>query len=281
MSHRLATTFARRAPMLRSDAPLTEDQIRRVAPSIFAPDKHASRSARYTYIPTIEILRGLVAEGFAPYAAVQSNARDESHREHTKHMVRLRRTGDRAGAQANEIILVNSHNGASSYQMLAGVFRFVCTNGLVVGDVHADVRVLHKGDVLGEVIEGAHLIVERFEGIDASREAMQAVSLDTPRQLAFARAALALRYPDSATDGGPPAPVSASQLVTSRRSEDTASDLWTVFNRVQENVTRGGLRGRSTQGRRITTRPVQSIDAGVQLNRALWVLAEEMRRLAA
>ena len=50
MSHRLATTFARRAPMLRSDAPLTEDQIRRVAPSIFAPDKHASRSARYTYI---------------------------------------------------------------------------------------------------------------------------------------------------------------------------------------------------------------------------------------
>ena len=276
---RLASTFARRSPALRSDAPLTEEQIRRVAPSIFAPDKHASRSARYTYIPTIDVLRGLAREGFAPYSVVQSHARDEAHRDHTKHMVRLRRAGAQLGEQANEIVLINSHNGASSYQMLAGVFRFVCSNGLVVGDVHADVRVPHKGDILGEVIDGANLIVERFEGIDASREAMQAVQLDPPRQLAFARAALALRYPDATPER--PAPVTDTQLVASRRQQDTPSDLWTVFNRVQENVARGGLPGRSAQGRRMTTRAVQSIDASVQLNRALWVLAEEMRRLAA
>ena len=78
-----------------------------------------------------------------------------------------------------------------------------------------------------------------------------------------------------------PAPVTDTQLVASRRPQDTPSDLWTVLNRVQENVARGGLPGRSAQGRRMTTRAVQSIDASVQLNRALWVLAEEMRRLAA
>jgi hypothetical protein len=276
---RLALSFSARSQILRADLPLTEEQIRRVAPSIFAPDKHASRSQRYTYIPTIDVLRGLAREGFSPYMAVQSRARDEAHREHAKHMVRLRRPDSRPGEQANEIILVNSHNGASSYQMLAGVFRFVCCNGLVVGDVAADVRVPHKGDVLGEVIDGAHLIVERFEAVDASREAMREVRLAPPEQIAFARAALALRYPDA--HPARPAPVADSQLVAPRRNEDEASDLWTVFNRVQENVTRGGLRGRSTQGRRTTTRPVQGIDASVHLNRALWVLAEEMRRLVA
>ena len=45
------------------------------------------------------------------------------------------------------------------------------------------------------------------------------------------------------------------------------------------NVMRGGQLGRSAQGRRLHTRPVGSIDRGVSLNRALWVLAEEMRRL--
>ena len=126
---------------------------------------------------------------------------------------------------------------------------------------------------------GANLIVERFDAIDASREAMQSVALDAPRQAAFARAALALRYPDADPDTA--APVTETQLLDARRPEDRAPDLWTVFNRVQEHLTRGGLAARSARGRRMRTRPVQGIDSSVQLNRALWVLAEEMRRLAA
>jgi len=50
---------------------------------------------------------------------------------------------------------------------------------------------------------------------------------------------------------------------------------------IQENVIRGGQPGRSAQGRRLQTRPVGSIDRGVSLNRALWMLAEEMRKLKA
>src|SRR5690606_28561838 len=74
-------------------------------------------------------------------------------REHTKHMLRLRHASQINGAEANEIVLLNSHDGTSSYQMLAGMFRFVCSNGLVCGDTVADVRVPHKGDVSGHVIE--------------------------------------------------------------------------------------------------------------------------------
>ena len=62
----LATRFARSVHVVRSDSPLGEEQMRLAAPSIFAPGKHASRSERYTYIPTIEVLRGLRKEGFEP-----------------------------------------------------------------------------------------------------------------------------------------------------------------------------------------------------------------------
>jgi len=120
----LATRFARNTFVVRSETPLLEDQMRRAAPSIFATDKHVSRSDRYTYIPTIEVLRGLKKEGFEPFMVAQSKSRIEGKTEFTKHMIRMRHTGQvQAKPEANEIILINSHDGASSYQMLAGVFR--------------------------------------------------------------------------------------------------------------------------------------------------------------
>ena len=80
--------------------------------------------------------------------------------------LRLARDGAEAKAsEANEIILLNSHDGTSSYQMLAGMFRFVCSNGLVCGDTVADVRVPHKGDVSGQVIEGAYEVLRGFDRV--------------------------------------------------------------------------------------------------------------------
>jgi hypothetical protein len=79
----------------------------------------------------------------------QSKSRIEGKTEFTKHMIRMRHAGQvNTRPEANEIILINSHDGASSYQMLAGVFRFVCCNGLVVGDVTNDIRIPHLCAVL-------------------------------------------------------------------------------------------------------------------------------------
>jgi hypothetical protein len=119
----LASRFASRSPMLRADHPLSDDQIHRVAPSIFAEDKHDSRSARYSYIPTAAVLTELRKEGFQPFMVCQTRVRDEGKRAHTKHMIRLRHASQIDGSTANEIILLNSHDGTSSYQMLAGMFR--------------------------------------------------------------------------------------------------------------------------------------------------------------
>ena len=279
----LATRFARSARVARGDQPLSEDQMRTVAPSIFAEGKHASRSERYTYIPTIDVLRGLRKEGFEPFMVAQGASRVEGKAEFTKHMIRMRHAGQvQTRPEANEIILINSHDGASSYQMLAGMFRFVCCNGLVVGDVVEDIRIPHKGNIQDDVIEGAFRVLDEFEAVSGHTEAMKALQLSAPEQLAFASAAQALRFGETSQEPSAahrPPPVTPTQLLEARRTADTGGSLWNTFQRVQENVIRGGLEGRTVQGRRATTRAVKSIDRGVSLNRALWTLAEEMRKL--
>jgi len=275
----LATRFSCNARRTGSHLPLGEDEMRQVAPSIFAAGKHCSRSERYTYIPTIEVLRGLRQEGFEPFMVAQGASRVEGKAEFTKHMIRMRYAGGAKGRdEANEIILINSHDGASSYQMLAGMFRFVCCNGLVIGDVVEDIRIPHKGNIRGEVIEGAFRVLDEFEAVEKTVHAMKSLPLSAPEQQAFATAALDLRFGERG-DGQGPAPITAEQLLEPRRIEDRDPSLWTTFQRVQENAVQGGQPGRSTQGRRMQTRAVASIDRSVSLNRALWTLAEEMRKL--
>jgi hypothetical protein len=273
----LSTRFGRNQTAFRSSTPLSDDQIRAVAPSIFADAKHGSRSERYTYIPTIDVLNGLKKEGFSPFFVCQTRTRDEGKREHTKHMMRLRHETQIDAAEANEVVLLNSHDGSSAYQMLAGCYRFVCSNGMVFGDTKHDIRVRHSGNILDNVIEGAFKVLDGFEMVDAQKDGMKALTLNDGEQSAFARAALSLKYDTELT----PAPITESQLLRPQRMADTAGDLWTTFNRVQENMIRGGLRGRSTTGRTLRTREVQGIDQNIKLNRALWLLADEMRKLKA
>lgn len=145
--------------LVRRDRSLTRDELAQYVPSVFSEEKHESRSDRYTYIPTIALLDNLQREDFQPFFACQTRARDQSKREHTKHMLRLRREGQITGKQVPEIILLNSHDGSSSYQMLPGLFRSVCQNGLICGESFGEVRVPHKGNVVEKVIEGAYEVL--------------------------------------------------------------------------------------------------------------------------
>jgi hypothetical protein len=106
---------------------------------------------------------------------------------------------------------------------------------------------------------------------------MRATTLDVGEADVFARAALALKYDDPSK----PAPITESQVLVPRRFGEHHADLWSIFNRVQENLIKGGLPGRTASGRHQRTRPVQGIDQNVRLNRALWLLAEGMRQLKA
>ena len=257
----------------RSNAPLSNEQIARYAPSVLAQEAHESRGDRYTFIPTIEVLDGLRREGFQPFEVRQTRVRDQSKREHTKHLVRLRHESSITSAEeVPEIILLNSHDGTSSYQLLSGFFRFVCSNGLIAGDVCNDIRVRHSGNVVDDVIEGAVRVLDNVEEIAGRIDTYKSITLAPEEATVFANAALQLRWDDKA-------PVQAEQVLRTRRWADNKADLWTTFNRVQENLLKGGLSARTATGRRTSTRAVGGVNENVKLNRALWSLADGLAQL--
>lgn len=268
---RLASRFGH-TNQIRRDRPLTHEELHQHVPSVFGEDKHNSRSEKYTYIPTITLLENLQREGFQPFFACQSRVRDPGRREHTKHMLRLRRAGQINGQQVPEIIILNSHDGASSFQLLPGIFRSVCTNSLVCGQSFGEIRVPHRGNVVERVIEGAYEVLGVFDQVEEKREAMQSLLLPPQTQQALAKAALTYRF------GEEHQAVTEVQALSPRRWQDEKNDLWTVFNRLQENLSKGGLPGRSAQGKRRRTRAVNGIDGDLKLNRALWVMAEELQQ---
>lgn len=264
--------------MIRSAYPLTSDQIARHAPSVFATEAHHSRSDRYAFIPTSAVLEGMRAEGFDVYSAGQSRTRIEDKRDFTKHVLRLRHRSfegrvAKVGDSIPEIILTNSHDGASGYQLSSGFFRLVCSNGMVIGNATNDVRIRHSGDVTGDVIEGATRVLDDLQLGMERIEAFEGIQLNREEQNLLATTALALRY-DEGT-----APIVPGSLLTPRRWDDRGDSLWLTFNRIQESLTKGGVRGRNANGKRMSTRAISSISEDLRLNKQLWVLADTFAQL--
>ena len=264
--------------------PITTDRLRQLAPSVFAGDKHASRSERYTYIPTAVLLERMADAGFRPYAVMQGGSRDHEKRDYTKHLLRFRHDSQLAqvGQNHNEIVMINSHDGTSSYQLSAGVFRLVCANGMMVCDsVIENVKVKHQGDIVANVIDGCIELMEQLPEVTRSIRDMERLTLSDGEARAFANAALVARY------GSPEeAPLPSDRLLTPRRQADVGNDLWRTMNRAQENLIRGGLgyvhtNPQSGERSHRRTREINGIDQNTQINRALWTLAEEMRKLKA
>lgn len=267
---------------------MTEDEMRTHAPSVFAYAAHESRSERFAPIPTIEILRGLANEGFSVVSAKQSVTRMPDRRDFTKHMLRLRRFDtERAFAVGDtvfEIILKNANDGSSAYELLPGLFRIACLNGMVAKLSSLDaLKVRHSGDVQSKVIEGTYTVLQDAEAALAAPQDWSRIQLGSEERMLLAESAHRLRFQNS--EGEITTPIKPHQLLEARRSADQNRDLWTTFNVLQENAIKGGIvgRGRDANNRRIkrTSRAVNGIDQDVRLNRELFTLAAKMAELKA
>jgi hypothetical protein len=267
---------------------LTEDELRRVAPSVFATTAHESRSARFAPIPTIEVVRGLAREGFEVVGAKQSLTRVEGKAPFTKHLLRIRKMDSDAtysvGDTVAEMLLKNANDGTSVYDLFAGLFRIACLNSLVanIGSIDS-VKVRHTGrNIVDNVIEGTFRVVENAKLALAAPAQWAQVKMEREESLAMAEAARMIRFGDA--EGNVDSPITAAQLLMARRRDDAQRDnLWTNFNVLQENVIRGGLHGvaidANNRRRNMTTRAIKGIDQDVKLNRALWTLATRMGEL--
>lgn len=260
---------------------LSNDQLFKIAPSIFAQNADTDRSERYRFVPTIEVVESLRNEGFMPVKVTASRSRSEDGVDFVKHNIRFRRESDmqtkfaRVGQLLPELALTNSHNGTSGFVLDPAILRLVCSNGLVAATSQGALRYRHSGKdtLVGDIIEGAFEVVHDFPRIADVVDRWSGIELTHEQRLAFARAALPLRFDE---DAG----VDPMQLLAHRRYGDQKPDLFTTFNVVQENLIRGGVRlNKGPFGRLQRSREIKSVDRDMKLNKALWTLTDEMSKL--
>jgi len=241
-------------------------------PAIFAEQAASTVSDKYSFIPTTRILGVLESEGWIPTSASQVNSHKEGNKQFAKHLIRLRRD-EAIKAEVNktipEIVLFNSHNGKSNYDLRMGLYRFVCSNGMVVSDKEfGSIKIRHMGYSDEQVVKASQEFVDNSTRIMNVVDEWQNIKLDRDQMRSFGLEASKLRFED-------PDELTVNTVLQARRTEDTSSDLWTVFNRTQENLIQGGF---LISGGRRRSRTITNIDKNVSINTGLWDLASSYSR---
>lgn len=243
---------------------LTENELQAAAPSIFAVQPYRRVSARYHMIPTVRAIETMQAEGWFPVMAGEQRALDANRNGFQKHLIRLRQQ-IHIGTETEvvpEIVLTNNHDASGAFILRAGLFRFVCGNGLIVTTArYAEVRIRHFGFDDDQVKIACELFAKSVPKIAEQVDEMRELILTEKQRIQFGKRAIACRW-------NAEAPVTPQIVLRPRRIEDAGNDLWQTFNVTQENL----LRGCSVDGQP-KIRRIQSIDSTVALNTQLWNLA--------
>lgn len=255
---------------------LTEVHLRSRAPSVFAAGPMNGVSGRYTFVPTARIVAGLRDLDWVPVDAEEQRIRVEARRGFQKHLLRFRRREQMETLDEwnLELVLVNSHDAGCAYQLHAGIYRRICSNGLVISDGgFSALRFRHAGLQPEAVIQASMRLIEFMPKVGLQVQRLRERQLDSRDALGFAIQALLLRYPS--VDA---APIDAETLLKARRSDDEGTSLWQVFNRTQQNLIEGGVSDwhRDRRGKLRSVRRIRGIDSKVSLNKDLWSLAERM-----
>ena len=246
-------------------------------------------SSKYSFIPTNRILNTLKEAGWFPVKAQESRVRKAEKQGFQKHLIRLQNTRYNNSASLQplssrltpEILLSSAHDGCASFLLMAGIFRQVCANGLIVADsMFGAHKIRHMGYTDDKVKEAIYNVVESTPKIFNRVQEFQSIQLKEEERIAFAQSALHLRFDDeqlkeintSAT---------IQRLLAPRRPEDSNATLWNTFNVIQEKFLKGGRfsipKERSVCANK--TREVKSISENIRLNKSLWALTEKMAEL--
>ena len=260
-----------------SELELSREQLTGSVPSAYAEKAYSGTSSRYAFFPTDTVVEALRESGWAPVIAQEQRARAEDRFGFQKHLIRFHRREELGRAVLHdsrlELVLMNSHDGRCAFRLLAGVFRLVCSNGLVVSEASfGAISIRHTHRTVEQVVDASQKIAHNSDGIGVRIDSFRQRMLSDAERTDFANRALALRY-DSAAE----APVRPSFLLEPKRREDNGNSLWQTFNVIQERMMRGSrpdrLKAMQEHRRTARVRALTGLDAQLGINRSLWELA--------
>lgn len=248
---------------------INHENLKEISPAVFATSPSTKMSNKYVFVPTLDIVEKFEKEGWKVSSAKQMGRTD-----YGIHELRLR-NGElpKVGDSLVEAIIRNSHNGMATFSVSAGLHRLICSNGLTVPtSLSESFNVRHQRFDIDDVKSLTESFAQRLPVIQSSVEKMMNKELSTKEKVDFIKKAINVRW----KTGTVPSNLDVMSIVHPRREEDQKNDVWTVFNTIQENLTRGGLKYVTDKGRKTELRGLKNIMVVNQINTKLWELATEM-----
>ena len=242
----------------------TLDEIKQIAPSVFTTTKTSHLTDKYVQTPTSRVVEDLMNLGWQVTKAQEVKSR--KYQGHQKHLIVFRhpdimikgQNGDDAFPQ---ILLTNSHDGKAAFNFRVGIFRLVCSNGLVISDADfSNVSIRHINYTFETLQTKIQEVIAKLPGLVQKINLFKSTELTETQMIDFAAKASALRTKQR---------VNVLDLLSAERDEDRGNDLWLVFNRVQEKLLGGSYKAGNRKAR-----SVKNFQKDIQINEQLFELAE-------
>ena len=240
------------------------EQIKAAAPSVFTETKAAHLTDKYIQTPTIRVVEDLMNLGWEVTKVQEVKSR--KYNGYQKHLIMFRHPnimikGNNGDDSCPQILLTNSHDGKNAFNFRVGIFRFVCSNGLVISDADFGVvSIRHMNYTFESLQAKVAEMISKLPGLVQKINLFKQTTLTETQMVEFATKASQLRTKQR---------VNIMDVLTPTRPQDQGDDLWVVFNRVQEKI----LGGSYTSGGR-KARSVKNFQKDIQLNEQLFELAE-------
>ena len=256
---------------------LTKENMMSLAPSIFAEKPSSEVSKHYTHIPTTKVIDDMELLGWKPIQATEVKARKNSTRGFQKHLITFRNddvviNGEDGDTVFPQILMTNSHDGKNAFQFQAGLFRLICSNGLVIADTQFEaVKMRHMGYTFEDLQEMIKEMVEKLPLTVESMNKMKAQEMEQEQILQFAKDAINTRFSEKEMKR---IKIDFDELVKPVRKEDAGNDLWSVFNVVQEKIIDGDFEYRAG-GKMRKARQIKNFKQDMKINKELFNVALE------
>ena len=254
--------------------PLTNEQLKAKAPSLFQDQPYHEVSSKYHFIATIEIIEQLRSENWYPVTVNEAGVKNIEKDGFQQHYVRFQHFSDLINPTSNvvELLLFNSHDRSKCFTISAGIYRYVCSNGLVIADsVFESYKIKHLGERENDVIDAVSKITQVKPKLLDKISKFESITLNQNEKESFLKSAIPLRFDEHLELDNP------NELLKPLRNEDKKDDLYTVLNILQENFLSSKVSGYNKEtNRRFTSKQITSISKDVEINKGLWDIAERI-----
>tara|TARA_R110002167_G_scaffold63515_2_gene179325 strand:- start:4373 stop:5200 length:828 start_codon:yes stop_codon:yes gene_type:complete len=256
---------------------LTKEQINEQAPLVYAKvPTNPNVTKKYLFVNTETIINDLAKLNWYPVEVAQRKSKIEEGTIYSKHMVSFQNPDIKISSADGDdayprILLTNSHDGMQSFRFSVGIFRLVCSNGLVVADEEfSDFRIKHKGYTFGEL---RNVVKQAVKDLPKRVEVMNDMKNRILTQDEKNKLALDAMLIRAGVDNLEYDEETIVDILEPKRKADKGNDLWRVFNVIQEKITQGDFHAALTGAKVRKVRKIQSFEKNMKVNKELFKLA--------